>query len=189
LRGVVTAQAELDRRERDRPQTATDDQRRAVLSLGSDVERVWSAPTTTDRDRKELLRTLLEEVIIAVDRDGQQAHLALRWRGGLITDIDFPLLRSRPSPVRTEEETVDLLRRLAAHYPDAVIAGILNRQGRRTATGLRFTANRVASLRTHWSIPRCDRASERGSSELVTVHQAAKALDLAPSTLHRTGGD
>jgi hypothetical protein len=185
LRGVVTAQAELDRRERDRPQTASDDQRRAVLALGSDVERVWSAPTTTDRDRKELLRTLLEEVIIAVDRDGQQAHLALRWRGGLITDIDLPLLRSRPSPVRTEEETVDLLRRLAAHYPDAVIAGILNRQGRRTATGLRFTANRVASLRAHWGIPRCDRASERGSGELVTVHQAAKALDLAPSTLHR----
>ena len=185
LRAVVTAHAELDRRERDRPGTITDDQRRAVLSLGSDVERVWSASTTTDRDRKELLRTLLEEVIIAVDRDGQQAHLALRWRGGLMTDIDLPLLRSRPSPVRTEEETVDLLRRLAVHYPDAVIAGILNRQGRRTATGLRFTANRVGSLRTHWGIPRCDRASEQGSGELVTVHEAAKALDLAPSTLHR----
>ena len=36
------------------------------------VERVWSAPTTTDRDRKELLRTLLEEVIIAVDREGSR---------------------------------------------------------------------------------------------------------------------
>ena len=39
------------------------------------------------------------------------------------------------------------------HYPDATIAGILNRQHRTTARGLSFTASRVASLRTHWHIP------------------------------------
>jgi len=39
------------------------------------------------------------------------------------------------------------MRRLAVHYDDATIAGILNRQGRRTATGERFTRGRVASLR------------------------------------------
>jgi hypothetical protein len=39
----------------------------------------------------------------------------------------------RKSPkIRTSEDTVDLVRRLAVHYPDTKIAGILNRQGRRT---------------------------------------------------------
>ena len=33
----------------------------------------------------------------------------------------------------------ELVRRLAQHYPDTTIAGILNRQGRRSATGQRFT--------------------------------------------------
>jgi hypothetical protein len=37
-----------------------------------------------------------------------------------------------------------LVRRLAIHYPDAVIAGILNRQERRTAYGHRFTAHLVS---------------------------------------------
>ncbi len=46
--------------------------------------------------------------------------------------------------------TVALVRRLAVHYPDTVIAGILNRQGRRTAKGHRFEGNRVAHLRTYW---------------------------------------
>ena len=85
---------------------------------------------------------------MTVEREKFNAHLTLRWRGGLLSEIDVPLPRSRPATVRTEEDTIELLRRLATHYPDTVIAGILNRQGRTTARGLSFTANRVSSLRT-----------------------------------------
>jgi len=77
------------------------------------------------------------------------------------------------------------LRRLATHYSDAMVAGILNRQGRRTATGMRFTANRVGSLRTSWQIPRFEPDSQRAEGDLVTVHRAAEILGLAPSTVHR----
>ena len=56
-----------------------------IQTLGSDIRQVWSAPTTTDRDRKELLRTLLEEVIFNLKRAEGHAHLTLRWRGGAIT--------------------------------------------------------------------------------------------------------
>jgi len=184
LRTLETARAELASRERELPRTLTPEQREKIMSLGADVERVWSASTTTDRDRKELLRALLEEVIIDVKRDERRAHLTLRWRADQLHDIDVPLLRPRPN-VRTDEDTVALLRRLAAHYPDTVIAGVLNRQGRRTATGLRFTANRVASLRTYWGVPRFEPASHPPDGDLVNVHQAAKILDVAPSTLHR----
>ena len=83
---------------------------------------------------------------------------------GALTDLDVPLPRSRPATVRTDEETLDLVRRLAALYPDTVIAGILNRQGRTTARGHRFEANRVASLRTHWRIP-CSSPSRRSPKE------------------------
>jgi hypothetical protein len=47
--------------------------------------------------------------------------------------VDLP--RSYTPPIRTDEDTVALLRRLAAHYPDATIAGILDRCG--PATGWR----------------------------------------------------
>ncbi len=91
--------------------------------------------------------------------------------------------------MRTDEDTIELLRRLAAHYPDSVIAGILNQQGRRTAHGLRFTQSRVSSLRTHWKIP-CFKPSESPpDGELVNVRQAAKALGVAPSTIHRMLND
>lgn len=185
LRALETAEAELQRRERQRPHELSAEERKSILAMGNDLESVWSAATTTDRDRKEVLRTLLEEVIIAVDKQAQQAHLTLRWRGGLINDLDLPLPRSRPAPIRTDEDTVGLLRRLAAHYPDAVIAGILNRQGRKTATGKGFTAHRVCSLRNHWNIPRFQPPPQPPEGEPVTIKKAAETLGVAPSTLHR----
>ncbi len=64
LRELKAAEAELARREHTRPLTLTPEDRAAVVALGKDLDAVWSAPTTTDRDRKELLRTLLEEVVM-----------------------------------------------------------------------------------------------------------------------------
>jgi hypothetical protein len=150
----------------------TQQERGRLLSLGPDLVSVWNANTTTPRDRKELLRTLIDEVIIKVDRDAFAAHLVLRWKGGALTEIDLALPRSRPATIRTDEDTVALLRRLAAHYPDAVIAGILNRQDRTTAYGHRFDRNRVGNLRRQWKIPGFQEKPQT-DGDLMTIRQAA----------------
>jgi hypothetical protein len=185
LQELKAAEAELAQREHSRPRPLTREERDSILALGKDLNGVWSAPTTSDRDRKELLRTLLEDVTLSVEREKSNAHLTLRWRGGLFSEVGVPLRRSHPAPIRTAEDTIDLLRRLASHYSDAVIAGILNRQGRKTATGLSFTANRVSSLRTHWNIPCFKSQSQSSDGECMTVERAARTLGVAPSTLHR----
>ena len=185
LRELKAAEGELARREHTRPLVLTPEERTSLLALGKDLNAVWSAPTTTDRDRKELLHTLLEEVVMMVEREKFNAHLTLRWRGGLLSELDVPLPRSRPATIRTAEDTIELLRRLATHYPDTVIAGILNRQGRTTATGLSFTANRVSSLRTNWQIPCFEAAEHAPDGDCMTIAGAAHQLGIAPSTLHR----
>lgn len=185
LQEIDAAQLELARREKQRPRSLSAEEREAVLALGNDLERVWDAPTTTDRDRKELLRTLLEEVIVTLDRANSSAHLTVRWRGALVSELDLLLSKHRVAPVRTDDDTIELVRRLADHYPDAVIAGILNRQGRSTATRLRFNTNHVGNLRRHWNIPRFDPPTTPPSGNLVTVAKAALILGIAPSTVHR----
>ena len=77
------------------------------------------------------------------------------------------------------------MRRLATHYPDAVIAGILNRQGKFTAYGHRFTANRVGNLRRHWNIPCFEPTNQPPEGKLVNIKRASEILGIAPSTLHR----
>ncbi len=186
LRELAAAEAELARREAARPKTLTDGERAAILALGDDLGAVWDAPTTTDKDRKQLLRTLLDEVNITPRRDDPRPHanLVLRWKGGAISELTVPLRRRQPK-IRTDEDTISLIRRLAVHYPDAQIAGILNRQHRTTARGLSFTANRVASLRTHWHIPCHKPGQAPADGELLNVTAAARELKIAPSTLLR----
>ena len=185
LKELDAAEAELAQREQQRPDRLSDEQRERIRLLGSDLNRVWNVPTTTDRDRKELLRSLLEEVQITVERAEAQAHLLLRWRGGTITDIDVVLHHPRDTVVRTDEDTIDLVRRLAEHYPDGIIAGILGRQGRKTAYGLPFTANRVGNIRRQWKIPRFQPPKSPPEGDLVSVEEAARILGLVPSTIHR----
>ena len=185
LRELAAAEAELIRREQQRPRTLSAPERQRLEVLGADLSKVWSAATTTERDRKELLHTLLEEVIIRVDRDEARAELTLRWRGGLITDLAVDLPRSHPPPIRTDEDTVDLVRRLAVHYPDAVIAGILNRQDRKTVRGERFTAGQVGNLRRYRKIPCFQPPAEPPEGPVVAIQEAAHILAIAPSTLHR----
>ena len=185
LRDLAAAEMELRRREQQRPSTVSPEQLHAIQRLGSDIHQVWAATTTTDRDRKELLRTLLEEVILNLKRAEGHAHLTLRWRGGAITVLDVAVPRFKPMGPRTDEDTISLLRRLATLYPDEVIAGILNRQGRKTATGERFTANQVGSLRRYRNIPRFQPPVAPPTGELVSIRKAAQILGMNPSSIHR----
>ena len=185
LRDLAAAETELKRRERQRPGALSPEERDQLRSLGSDLRKVWTAPTTTDRDRKELLRALLEEVMVTVDRPQHRAHLTLRWRGGALTELDLDLPRSQPRGIRTDEDTLSLLGRLAALYSDEVIAGILNRQERKTATGERFTANQVGGLRRYHGIPRFQPPAESPTGPLVPIRKAAEILGIYPSTVHR----
>jgi len=189
LSALQAAKAELARREAERPRVLSEAERTSLLAVGADLDTVWNAPTTSPRDRKELLRTLLEEVIIKVERDKFAAHLTMRWKGGALTELDLYLPRSKPQIVRTAEDKIALVRRLATHYPDGVIAGILNRQGHKTAYGHRFLAHHVASLRRQWKIPRYEQKTESSEGELLTVKKAAAALGVAPSTMHRLLND
>jgi DNA invertase Pin-like site-specific DNA recombinase len=185
LRDLTAAEMELRRREQQRPNSLGPEQLQRIQMLGSDIGQVWSAVSTTDRDRKELLRTLLEEVVMNLKRAEGHAHLTLRWRGGAITALDVPVPRFKPMGPRTDEDTISLLRRLAALYPDEVIAGILNRQGRKTASGERFTANQVGSLRRYRDISRFQPPAEPPSGELVSIRKAAQILGMNTSSIHR----
>jgi transposase len=177
---------ELRRREQQPPSTISPAQLQAIQSLGSDIRQVWAAPTTTDRDRKELLRTLLEEVVLNLKRAEGRASLILRWRGGAFSTLDVPVPKFKPmGGPRTNEDTISLLRRLAALYPDEVIAGILNRQERKTATGERFTANLVGNLRRYRGIPRFQRSAAAPAGELVSIRKAAQILRMNTSSIHR----
>jgi transposase len=169
--------------ERARPEPLTDAERIALRRLARDLPRLWAADTTHDRERKELLRTLVREVVVTVRAAEAPAEVELLWEGGARSELSIPLARRGSQRHRTSEDTIDLVRRLAAHHPDRQIAAILNKQGRRTGTGLRFTEARVRGLRQRAGIPAAP--PPHPGSELVTLDEAAAALAVSTATIRR----
>jgi hypothetical protein len=177
LRALETAKIELKRREKERPRVISEAERDRLLALGPDLAAVWNAPTTTPRDRKELLRTLIEDVTIKVDRDKAAAHLALRWKGGALAAGYRPHRRGRDraaAPARGP-----LPRQCDRRHPQSAGAG----------HGIRFTAGRVGNLRRHWGIPCFEPRACAPEGELLTIKKAAVVLGVAPSTIHRLLND
>ena len=75
LRNLHSAETDLTQRQAERKRTLDNEERVQLLALGKDMEQVWTAPSTTDRNRKELLRSLVDEVVVDVNRDKENAHL------------------------------------------------------------------------------------------------------------------
>src|SRR3954462_14136001 len=183
LAAVEREQGKLAALEQARPAPLTDDERAALSRLARDLPRLWNAPTTTDRDCKELLRTLVRDVIVTAHRADKRADVEICWEGGARTELTVRLNARGPERRRLSEDTVDLVRRLAAHPPDHQIASILSRNGHRTGTGLPFTASRVRSARQRAGIPVAPPPDP--TSELVTINQAAAELGPSVFTIRR----
>ena len=83
--------------------------RERIHALVSDLPRVWNDPCTPARERKRILRLLIEDVTLVRDR---QIHLHIRWKGGATTSLDHPLPLSAPDLRRTSATVVEMVRAL-----------------------------------------------------------------------------
>jgi excisionase family DNA binding protein len=172
-----------------RPVRLTEEELAWLSRAGADIRAVFNAPSTTARERKQLLRAIVSEVVITVDSAARTAALRIIWQGGGCTDLEMALTKTGGHFRATDEDTVELVRRLAAYYDDTTIALILSRQHRRTGTGLPFTKSRVQSLRVSRGIPTYRRpenvAPDGDDAVVVTVAEAERLLGVSKVTIYR----
>jgi DNA invertase Pin-like site-specific DNA recombinase len=188
LAAVTAAEASLAAEQARQPSSLTDDEVRWLAAAGADIRAVFDAPSTTPRERKQLIRALLTEITVTVDQQARTAALTIYWEGGASSSITVTLPRLGTPWRTTDTSTVDLVRRLAEHHDDATIAGVLARQGRRTGTGLAFTKNRVADLRHAHGIPAAARKNVTPAGQgddVVSITKAAAELGVGVSTIYR----
>ncbi len=183
LAAVEREHGKLATLEQARPAPLTDEECQALERLARDLPRLWEAKTTTDRDRKELLRALISEVVVTVHAAERRAVVELGWEGGARTELGVRLNARGPERRRIAEDTLELIRRLAQHHPDRQIAQILSRQGRLTGAGLSFTEARVKAARQRAGIPAAPPPDD--DSEVVTIEQAATELGVSTFTVRR----
>lgn len=183
LSGVACEQRTLAALEHARPAPLSPQEREALTRLARDLPRLWAAKTTSARVRKELLRALISEIVVTVRRPENVAEVEIFWEGGARSTLSIRLIRRGGEAKRTDEDAIELIGRVAAHHPDQQIAAILNRQGRRTGTGLPFTASRAQATRQRAGIPVAPQPDP--GSDNITVEQAANTLQVSTATIHR----
>ena len=124
----------------------TSEERAAISTLSQDLPAIWAAPTTTNQDRKQLLRSALECVQLdGVSRAGQ-IEVQIRWRSGVITRLIVERYRRGVDSLKTPADAVDRIHALASTSTYTEIAVQLNAKGRRTAFGRPFTSQHVGYI-------------------------------------------
>ena len=151
-----------------------------VTALVADLPRVWHDPRTPARERKRMLRLLIEDVTLVRD---DVIRLSIRWRGGATRVVECPRPLSAPDLRRSPPAVVEQVRALATEQTDRQIATTLNARWLRTGTGLPFTRTRVRTLREAYAIDSYfDHLAQAG---WLTAPQMATELHVHPTTAKR----
>src|ERR1700758_4148174 len=61
--------------------------REQLESLATDFPRLWAAPTTSDKERKRLLRTLIGDVTLFSEPHSMELRIGIRWRSGVCEEL------------------------------------------------------------------------------------------------------
>jgi len=85
LRNQRDLAEEYDRFLKEQPPYLSEDQRARILALSSDLPTLWNAPETTAADRKEIIRLVVDRVVVHVRADSECAEAVIWWRGGVTT--------------------------------------------------------------------------------------------------------
>ena len=116
--------------------------RAELEALASDLPRLWTASTTSDKDRKRLLRTLVADVTLRSAHRSEMVRVGIHWRSGAAEE----LLVRRPPGRRTPLGAIELVRQQRA-CRDETIAKALAIAGFSTGTGRPFDVAAVRWLR------------------------------------------
>ena len=149
-------------------------------SLATDFPRLWAAPTTADKERKRLLRTLINDVTLISAPRSMQLRIGIRWRSGACEELMVRRPHSAPQARRTPQGAVELARRLGTSRTNAELAAELNCAGLKSGTGKCFNAALVQWVRYAYRI---DRLQLLAPGEL-NVKQVAARLGIAPDALY-----
>ena len=149
--------------------------------LASNLQAVWSAPTTDARLKKRIVRTLIHEIVADIDDAASEIVLVVHWAGGAHSEMRLPK-RRRGQRNSTSANIIEAVRQLVLIARDDLIAGLLNRNGFKTGNGNRWTRERVTSMRSNYRIPAFKPAPD-GIEPWLNLSKAAKLLKIAPKTL------
>ena len=162
-----------------------------IRRLASDLPAVWAASSTTAADRKVVVRSLVERVVVDLQGATERVEVAIHWKGGSVSRHevvrsvarfeqlgDFARLKARVLELRGQGQTAK------------EIAGRLNAEGfRPPRRGKRFTAATVRQFLSRFGLvpPRARKQEEQLAADKWWLADLARELRMPLETLRAWG--
>jgi hypothetical protein len=178
LRVLADVQEQYEKQRAADRSTIGEEQRARVLALAIDFPRLWQNPRTPQRDRKRMVRLLIEDVTL-IKGDDITAHV--RFKGGTTKSLALPLPPSAWQMRQTSPEVVREIDGLLEEHTEVKIAAILNRRGITSGEGKPFHRLIVKNVRRAYNLKsRYQRLREKG---MLTIEEIAGLLGVTNGTV------
>ena len=179
---VQADQARLAAFDREVPVLPTPEQRKQLDHLSEDVHRIWFAPQVSMVFKKQIVRTLIEEIVVDLDEDRDELELWIHWAGGHHTELREP--RYRRKVRRKNDDVKQIVETLRKVLCDSSIATVLNREKIRTSSIVTWSAQRVSDFRQRHGIVVFNKKKQQQQGWL-TGAQAANSLGISAMSVTR----
>lgn len=128
-------------------------EKQAMENLTQDLSAVWQAETTTNAERKQLLRYAVKEVQLDGVTTPGKITIRLTWHSSAVTERQIDRIKVGTWAPRTDEQVIKRLRDLASTHTLDEIVESLNQEGLRSAHGRTFRDHHVLYIARRHQIP------------------------------------
>jgi DNA invertase Pin-like site-specific DNA recombinase len=147
-------QEEYDRFVQKKPLELTDSEKDRIRALASDLPALWQSAATSVVNRKEILRCLVERIVVQVQGNTEHVDVKIHWVGGFVSQHQIERPVAEYHQMRDYDRLVERLRELReAKHTAAEIANRLNQEGfHPTGRRTTFCAMTVRQLLSRWQL-------------------------------------
>ena len=149
-----------------------------IRSIAGQFPGVWNDPRTPDRERKRMLRLLIEDVTL-IHEDG--IHLQVRFRGGATRSLELPRPMRSWEQWKTPQEVLIQIDSVLYDYTYQETAELLNQKGFCSGGGKSFHGGRIKKLRRAYQLE--DRYTRLRAKGLLTLEELAQYLGCCKATV------
>ena len=180
LRALDEAQQQYEQQSQADRAKLTEQQREEVHDLASDFPKLWHDKRTPQRERKRMVRLLIEDVTLV---KAIQLDIHVLFRGGATHSLSMPVPEPSYKSWQTDPEVVALIDRLLDEYTTTEVAAQLNERGMRSGKGGRFMLTTVVNICQSYGLKnRYRRLREAG---MLRRDEIAEQLGVSHSTVTR----
>ena len=170
LRLQRDAEEQYEKSRHNKPDIRAKEVRQQLDDLLNNFPVIWNDPNVANRDRKRIVRLVVEDVTLLKDAEQREIHAHIRFKGGATRSLKMDTPYIIYERWKTKPHIIEEIDRLLDDHTEGQVAEILTERGLTTSYGLPFRTENVAYLRKGNRLRhRRERLRERGYTSLPEI--------------------